>query len=95
MSCAVVNNNSGTIADSRISRAFAQRRQFDRGGSGGAPGSGGKSDDLIDEIVDQYSGDQMRQQPGSCQTGIGGGKRIDPAQGLKRLKPISTCQRSG
>ena len=57
MSRAVVNINTGKIADRRMSRAFAQTRQFDKGGSGCAPGSGGKSDDLVDEIVDQNRGD--------------------------------------
>ena len=69
-----------------MSRAFAQTRQFDKGGSGGAPGSGGKIDDLVDEIIDQNRGDQMRQQPCSRQIGIGGGKFIDPAQGFEAFK---------
>ena len=86
MSCAVVNNNTGKIADRRMARAFAQTRQFDKGGSGEASGSGGKSDDLVDKIVDQNSGDQMCQQPRSRQIGIGGGKLIDPAQGFEAFE---------
>jgi hypothetical protein len=69
-----------------MARAIAQTRQFDKGGSGGAPGSGGKSDDLVDEIVGQDRGDQMRQQPCSRQIGIGGGKLINTAQSFETFE---------
>jgi hypothetical protein len=82
MSSAVARIRAGRIASRRMFLAAAQIRQGDRGGSGGASGSGGKSEDLADEILDQNDADQMRQQPCPRQNRIGGGQFVDPAQGF-------------
>jgi hypothetical protein len=51
----------GRMASSRISLALAQARQSDCGGAGGSFRRGGKTDDLVGEIVGQNRGNQMRQ----------------------------------
>ena len=73
----------GRMAWSRISLALAQPRHSDCGAAGGSPCRGGKTDDLVGEIVGQHGGNQMRQQPGSRQNRIGRAQFVQPAQGLQ------------
>src|SRR5882757_9041633 len=76
----------GRMAYSRISLAFAQARQSDWGGGFALSRRGGKTDDLIGEIVGQDGGDQVCQQPCSRQHRISRGQFIQSAQGLQAFE---------
>ena len=77
------NLGLGKMAQSRISLAFAHTRQSDCGDDFVSTRRGGKTDDLIGEIVGQNRGDQVRQQPRSGQDRIGRGQFMQSARGFE------------
>jgi hypothetical protein len=49
-------------------------------------GSGGKSEDLLGQVLAQNGDDQLRQQPGSRQRRVGGWRIAEAAQALQSLE---------